>query len=166
MAAAANPRRVLAPTACSEAGEAPRPVAIFKPLHGYSTADVLQDRRFRARPEPDAVPLHSLRCIGPQRARSAALPEMWRAGRQSWCFHCQRDMIVMCWHMQSRCACSPFLLAGAADVPDLLGHALSGLLQVLEALQQLGMHRSPYARRLVQHAAPATAPRSDALCTA
>lgn len=37
--------------------------------------------------------------------------------------------------------------------------------QVLEALQQLDMHRSAYARRLVQGAAPATAPRSDALCT-
>ncbi len=59
MTAVADPRRLLAPTACSEAGEAPRPAAIFKPLHGYSTADVLQDRRFRARPELLALILRS-----------------------------------------------------------------------------------------------------------
>ncbi len=71
MAAVADPRRLLAPTVCSEAGAAPRPAAIFKPLHGYSTADVLQDRRFRARPELPACVLCSATLL-------SALPESSR----------------------------------------------------------------------------------------
>ncbi len=91
---------------------------------------------------------------------------MWHADSWSWCCYRQQHMIMMCWHMQSSRACLPSLLAGAADAPKLLGDTCSGLVQVLEALQQLDMHRSPYARHLVQSAAPATAPRTDALCTA
>ena len=166
----ADPRRLLAPTVCSEAGAAPRPAAIFQPLHGYSTADVLQDRRFRARPKLLACMLCSATLLfalhQSSRGRGPLLSLRWHADRESCCVPRQRLMIMMCWHMQSSCACLLSLLAGAADAPVLLGDALPGLLQVLEALQKLDMHRSPYARRLVQSAAPATAPRSDALCTA
>ena len=37
--------------------------------------------------------------------------------------------------------------------------------QVFEALQQCGMHRSPYAQQLVASAAPATLPRPTNICS-
>ncbi|KAK9838546.1 hypothetical protein WJX81_006619 [Elliptochloris bilobata] len=43
---AADPARLLGPTACS-AAEAQREARAFKPLHGFSTADILRDQRFR-----------------------------------------------------------------------------------------------------------------------
>ena len=46
--AAADPQRLLAPTA-SSAADAEQPPAAFKPLHSFSTADILRDHRFRVR---------------------------------------------------------------------------------------------------------------------
>lgn len=54
--AAADPQRLLAPTA-SSAADAEQLPAAFKPLHGFTTADILRDQRFRVR----AGPGHSFR---------------------------------------------------------------------------------------------------------
>ena len=56
MEAAADHERLRAPTA-SSAAEAQRPAGAFKPLHGYSTADVLRDQRFRVRAAPANAPV-------------------------------------------------------------------------------------------------------------
>ncbi|BDA41312.1 hypothetical protein COCOBI_02-0920 [Coccomyxa sp. Obi] len=43
---AANPARARAPTAASAAPATPVPRA-FKAVHGYTTADILKDKRFK-----------------------------------------------------------------------------------------------------------------------
>ncbi len=48
VAAAADPTRAQAPTAASAAPAAPVTRA-FKPVHGYTTADILGDKRFKVR---------------------------------------------------------------------------------------------------------------------
>ena len=48
MEAAVDPQRLLARTA-SSAADAERLPAAFKPLHGFSTKDILRDQRFRVR---------------------------------------------------------------------------------------------------------------------
>ena len=57
--AAADHERLRAPTA-SSAAEAQRPAGAFKPLHGYSTADVLRDQRFRVHAAPANAPVPPL----------------------------------------------------------------------------------------------------------
>ena len=59
--AAADPQRLLAPTASSAADAEQRPAA-FKPLHGFSTKDVLRDQRFRVRSSSGHSPLEELLC--------------------------------------------------------------------------------------------------------
>ncbi|CAL8461963.1 g1494 [Coccomyxa elongata] len=48
VAVAADPARVQAPTAASAAPAAPV-MRAFKPVHGYTTADILRDKRFKVR---------------------------------------------------------------------------------------------------------------------
>lgn len=110
-----------------------------------------------------AAPLCCLRCLSPPECAGHCFPKMaCRQGELLRSSSAAHDHDVLAHAVKLRVLVVP--ACGCAA--DLLGDALPGLLQVLEALQKLDMHRSPYARRLVQSAAPATAPRSDALCTA
>lgn len=44
---AADAERVRAPTAASAAAADDAPAAAFKPVHGYTTDEILRDKRFR-----------------------------------------------------------------------------------------------------------------------